>query len=153
MIEFESPLHMDIAMARLNSWLEQEFSLLHEPFRFRVSSEKLHDSHYFEVRQRGNNLLPERVVTGNIRQLDERRSLVQCEVKTVGRYLSGFEAALVGIVGAAIFTTLSGEAITEYVILMWIIACVSTTCVIWLRRKLRKRHDPIIERIQYALKD
>lgn len=149
--EFVSPLHMDIAMTRLNSWLEKEFSPLHESYPFRVESQKLHDSHYFEVRQRGNNLLPKRVVTGSIRQLDEHRSLVRCEVKTVGRYLIGFEVSVLALVFLTAFTLFSGEAITINVLSLWALVAVAAVAVRWWRRKLRQRPDPILERIQRAL--
>ncbi|MCY3779033.1 MAG: hypothetical protein OXG78_01875 [Chloroflexi bacterium] len=149
---FESPLHMDDAIARLNSELKSEISLLYGPNRYMVSGEKLHDSHYFEVLQRGNKWLPERVVTGTIRQLDAQRSLVECEIKSAERYLPGFEYAAVGILLAAVITTLDGSAIKEMVILLWTLLAIAAVCVVWLRRRLRNRSNPLIGRIQSTLK-
>ena len=117
-----------------------------------VSHEKLHDSHYFEVHQAGNNLLPERVVTGAIRQLDEHSSIVECEVKSAERYLPGFEIAAVAALLAAMITTLEGSAIKEMVILGWALLVIATACVFWLRRRLRKRSDPLIVLIQSILR-
>lgn len=150
-LRFETALPMDAAMERLDKELEREFSLLHEGRRFRVSSEKVHDSHYFEVRQRGNNLLPERVVTGTIRQLDEERSLVECEVKSVGRYLVGFEIAVVGSFLSTLISSFDSEAVTEYVVILWGFLLVCGLVITRLRRRLRQRSDPIIERIQQTL--
>ncbi len=77
---FETPLPVDAVIPRLKRELKSGFSLFYYPHNVRVSHEKLHDSYYFEVRQRGNNWLPERVVTGAVRQLDKRSSLVECEI-------------------------------------------------------------------------
>ncbi len=144
---------MDDAIARLDSELKSEFSLLYGHNRYLVSQEKLHDSHYFEVMQRGNRWLPERVVTGTIRQLDDQRSFVECEIKFAERYLPGFEYAAVGILLAAVITTLDGSAIREMVILLWTLLVIAAVGVVWLRRRLRNRSDPLIERIQRILKD
>ena len=51
---FRSPMPVDAAIARLNTELKGKFSLWHGHYRYRVSHEKLHDSHYFEVQQAGN---------------------------------------------------------------------------------------------------
>ncbi len=152
-LRFETALPMDAAMDRLDNVLEREFSLLHEWPRFRVSSERLHDSHYFEVRQQGNNWLPGRVVTGTIRQLNHNRSLVECEVKTVGRYLVGFEIVIVCCFFSTLITTIEGTAVNEYVIILWMFLAVSGWFIARLRRRLRQRTDPIIERIQKTLQD
>lgn len=148
---FASPLRVDAVIPRLQRELKNDISHLYDPYRFRVSHEKLHDSYYFEVRQRGNNWLPERVVTGAVRQLDEQSSLVECEVKTAERYLPGFEYAAVGILLAAVITTLQGSAIREMAILLWVLFAIATAFVIWLRRRLSKRGDPLIARIQNIL--
>lgn len=152
-LRFETALPMDAAMDHLDNVLEREFSLLHKWPRFRVSRERLHDSHYFEVRQQGNNWLPERVVTGTIRQLDDHRSLVECEIKSAERYLPGFEYAAVGVLIAAVLTTLDGSGIREMAVLLWMLLAIATVGVVWLRRRLRNRNDPLIERIQKTLQD
>lgn len=148
---FESPLHMDSVIPRLKRELKSGSSLFYYPHDVWVSHEKLHDSYYFEVRQRGNNWLPKRVVTGAIRQLDEHRSLVECEIKTAERYLPGFEYAAAGILIAAVITTLDGSAIREMALLLWALLAIATLFVLWLRRRLSKRRDPLIERIQRIL--
>lgn len=145
---FESPLHADRVIDRLKSELTSEISLLYGHNRYFVSHEKMHNSHYFEVHQQGNALLPERVVTGAVRQLDEQSSLVECEIKKAERYLPGFEYAAVAILLAAVITTLEGPAIREMVILLWALLVIATVCILWLRRRLRQRSDPLIERIQ-----
>ena len=139
---------MDTAIARLNTELKGKFSLWHGHYRYRVSHEKLHDSHYFEVQQLGNKWLPERVVTGVVRELDEQRCLVECEVKKAERLLPGFEFAAAGILIAALITTLDGSAIKELVILLWALLAIATVFVLWLRRRFSKRIDPVVDRIR-----
>lgn len=142
---------MDTAIARLNTELKGKFSLWHGHYRYQVSHEILHDSHFFEVQQLGNNWLPERVVTGVVRQLDEYSSLVECEVKQAERLLPGFEFAAAGMLIAALITTLDGSAIRELVVLLWALLAIATVFVLWLRRRSRQRRDPLIERIQRIL--
>ena len=148
---FESPLHVDAVIPRLKRELKSGFSLFYYPHNVRVAHEKLHDSYYFEVRHRGNNWLPERVVTGAVRQLNEHSSLVECEIKTAERYLPGFEFAAAGILIAALITTLDGSAIRELVVLLWALLAIATVFVLWLRRRLSKRVDPLMARIQNIL--
>ena len=148
---FRSPLLADAAIARLNSELKGKFSLWHGHYRYRVSHEKLRDSHYFEVQQLGAKWLPERVVTGVVRQLDEQSTLIECEVKKAERLLPGFEFAAAGVLIAAVITTMDGSAIRELVILLWALLAVATAFVLWLRRRQRHRTDPLVERIQRIL--
>lgn len=148
---FESPLRAENAIVRLKSELIGKFSLWHGHYRYKVSHEELHDSHVFEVQQLGNKWLPERVVTGVVRQLDERRCLVECEVKKAERILPGIEFAAVGVLLAAVITTLDGSAIKEMVMLLWAFLAIVTAGVLWLRRRSRQRRDPLIERIQRIL--
>ena len=148
---FESPLSADNAIARLKRELKSQYSPLFGYNHIAVSHEELHDSHYFEVHQQGNKWLPERIVTGVIRQLDEQRSLAECEVKKVERYFPVFEYAAAGILIAALITTLEGSAIRELVVTHWVLLAFASVCVHRLRRRRRQRRDPLIERIQRIL--
>ena len=148
---FESPLPMDMVIERLNSELKSKYALPFGYIFYFVSQEKLGDSHHFEVEQLGNNWLPNRVVIGAVRQLDEQRSLVVCEIKSAERYLPAFEIVAAAVLLAAVITTLEGTAIREMVILLWALLLVATVGVTWLRRRLNQRRDPLIERIQSIL--
>lgn len=150
---FTSPLHMDAAIKRLKSELKGEYSPLHGYIHLSVAHEELRDSHCFEVHRLGSKWLPERLVIGDIRQLDDQTSLVECEIKIAQRHLPAFEYAAVGVLIAAILTTLNGSAIREMVILLWALLGIATFGVVWLRRRLRKRRDPLVSRIQSILTD
>ncbi|MYD08766.1 MAG: hypothetical protein F4X02_01865 [Chloroflexi bacterium] len=133
------------------SELKSQYSPLFGYNHIAVSHEELHDSQTFEVHQLGNNWLPERVVTGRIRQLAEQRSLVECEVKKAERYFPVFEYAAAGILIAAWITTVNGSAIKKMVMLLWALLAIVTAGVLWLRRRSRQRRDPLIERVQRVL--
>jgi hypothetical protein len=50
-----------------------------------------------------------------------------------------------------VITTLEGSAIREMALLQWALLAIATVFVLWLRRRLSKRSDPLIERIQKIL--
>ena len=82
---FETPLPAELAMARLHDLLPREVWGLQRVPLYQVSSERLDDSIYFDVREHvRDNRTPTRyvsIITGQIREVDEFRSTVDCEQK------------------------------------------------------------------------
>ena len=104
-VRFETALPAELAMARLHDLLpRQVWGLQRQPL-YRVSSEKLHDTIYFEVREYVKERRAEqpytRIITGQIREVDARRCYVDCTLRGAFRipmYMFGFALAVEGII-------------------------------------------------------
>ncbi len=90
-IQFESPLPAETAMARLEGWVPKPYAKPNKVWPYRVSSEKLDDTYYFEIRRRRSDWRPMKTIEGSIRELEPGRSLVECAIVQRGPliYTSG----------------------------------------------------------------
>lgn len=151
---FETALPAELAMARLRDLLPRELRGLERRPLYQVSSERLDEVIYFEVRELLLNYrVPSyyaRVVTGQIREVDSETTLVDCEAKgaaQVPQIMFGF--ALV-VAGFALVLMSRGELQLEQLALT--VAFIALSLVFAVLSGQRKvTRDPALGHIERAI--
>ncbi len=152
---FETPLPAELAMARLHDLLPREVWGLQRRSLYQVSSKKLDDAIYFELRELvRDHRMPIRyvwVVRGQIREVDKKTTLVDCDLKGaahIPHIMFGFALLVAGI---TLLLMSRGELQPEqlaltgaFVVLSFIFAVLSSN------RKVMR--DPALERIERAIR-
>ena len=79
--QFETALPIDEAMQRLHDQMGHVHIDLFPIKRYKISSEKLRDSIHFEIVRRPSRFSHHLVIIGTIREIDQNRTVLECQVK------------------------------------------------------------------------
>ncbi len=148
---FETPLPAELALARLHDLLPREVWGLQRRPLYQVSSEQLDDAIYFEVREHvRDHRTPThyvRVLSGQIREVDESTTLVDCEPKGTAQIpaiMFGFALVLSGI---PVYLASRGELATSELIGFGLIAALAFIFA-FLSSSRKIARDPVLDRIE-----
>lgn len=157
---FETPLPADLAMERLRALSADETSTLESHTSYRVSAERVGDSIYFEVKvmvsYRDSNWgrylrtppLLNRIINGQIREVDPTRTLVEGEmlIPAPVRAFGSIGMAILGAGSLLLYST--GYMPIEEFLLIVAVATFGLLVYIVLRNKPHPAIRRIEERIQ-----
>ena len=146
----ETQLPMDLAMERINDNLKYHLSLSRQGHRYRMSSEQLHDTIYFEIQVKTYTWRSRKIITGTIRELDKLITLVECQVRNPGPFDSVFTRYLLAIYFASLVTYGTGAIVFWQLILVWSGITLVFRFLLLLGNSINET-DPDIERITMAV--
>ncbi|MCY3779032.1 MAG: hypothetical protein OXG78_01870 [Chloroflexi bacterium] len=151
---FETALPAELALARLHDLLPREVWGLQRRPLYQVSSEALDDTIFFEVREHvRDHRTPTRyvrVLTGQIREIDESTTLVDCEPKgaaQVPAIMFGFALVMSGI---PVYLASRGELDTSELIGFGVIAALAFIFA-FLSSNRKIARDPALDLIERAV--
>lgn len=146
----ETKLPMDLAMELINDSLKNQLSLSRPGHHYRISSERLHDTIYFEIQVKIYTRRSKKIITGTIRELDQLITLIECRVPKPSRFDSVFTAYVLALYFVSLLSYLTGLIAFWHLILSWI----GITLLFRFLLLLGNRDhpvDPDIERIRKAV--
>ena len=146
----ETKLPMDLAMELINDSLKSHLSLSRQGLRYRISSEQLHDTIYFEILVNTYTWRSNKVITGTIRGLDKLITLIECHVRNPSPFDSVFTRYVLALYFASLLSFLAGVIVFWQLMLIWIGITLVFRFLLLLGNKSFEK-DPDIERIAKAV--
>lgn len=146
----ETKLPMDLAMELINDSLKNHLSFSRQGHRYRISSEQLHDTIYFEILVNTYTWRSKKVITGTIRELDKLITLIECDVRIPGPFDSVFTRYVLALYFASLLSFVTGAIVFWQLALIWIGITLVFRFLLLLGNRIFEK-DPDIERIKQAV--
>jgi len=146
----ETKLPMDLAMELINDNLKNHLSLSRQGHNYRISSEQLHDTIYFEIQVKTYTWRSKKIITGTIRELDKLITLIECHVRTHGPFESVFATYALALCFVSLLSYLIGVIVFWHLVLIWIGITLAFRFLLLLGNRIFEK-DPDIECIKKAV--
>lgn len=146
----ETKLPMDLAMELINDSLKYHLSFSRQGHRYLISSERLHDTIYFEILVNTYTWRSKKVITGTIRELNKLITLIECHVSNPGPFDSVFTRYVLALYFLSLLSYLTGVIAFWHLILIWIGITLVFRFLLLLGNKIFEK-DPDIERVAKAV--
>ncbi len=146
----ETKLPMDLAMELINDGLKNHLSFLRQGHHYRISSEELHDTIYFEILVNTYTWRSKKVITGTIRERDKLITLIECDVRNPGPFDSVFTRYMLALYFMSLLSFVTGVIVFWQLTLIWIGITLLFRFLLLLGNRIFEK-DPDIERIAKAV--
>ncbi|MCY4071171.1 MAG: hypothetical protein OXG60_07720 [Chloroflexi bacterium] len=146
----ETKLPMDLAMELIKDSLKNHWSFSRQGHGYRISSEQLHDTIYFEILVKTYTWRSKKVITGTIRELDKLITVIECDVRIPGPFDSVFARYVLALYFASLLSFVTGAIVFWQLALIWIGITLVFRFLLSLGNRIFEK-EPDIERIAKAV--